>query len=67
MTIDELMKDRVPGTVHMTCNAIGLDDFFVPYFKGEDGYWRGLDKAGEYSWICPETAKEDWSIYKDQS
>lgn len=46
-TLDELMKDKVPGSVKVTTPRWTPNGFFVPYFKDSEGCWHGPDESGE--------------------
>lgn len=44
-TIDELMKDREPGSIKITQGHWSADRWFAPYFKAKEVWWYGVDNT----------------------
>lgn len=62
-TIDELMKDKKPGEIKITCPPWQSEDYFLPYFKIAD-QWHGFmhDKR---SGFFRNGLNDRWRLYEE--
>lgn len=62
-TIDELMKDKKPGEIKITCPPWQSEDYFLPYFKIAD-QWHGFmhDKRSAF---FRNGLNDRWRLYEE--